>query len=311
MENYERFKLTPEEVQEGIDDFFTQILIQARRSSIDAKTLSDLSSTTPRVSYLVGQPGSGKSTLGRCIESELKRKGEFSVELSSDKIATYHRYYEELLKLLPEDCYTISRQFVRPASKVIQKGLTDKKINITREEIFNKGEIDYENMQKFRDSGYSIDLNVMAVDKYESFLSCMERDIKLLELGHDPRPVARANHDRMYDPFLLEIMEMTKRGLCDSIKVYARGESTIYPKLVWKTGDVTYASAQEAVIAERAKSRRALLADPTTYLSRIRAVRNKITFLVTDPNLRANYLEELSQLEAEFFNELSFDRNNK
>ena len=52
-------------------------------------------------------------------------------------------------------------------------------------------------MQSFIDNGYEVDINVMAVDKYESFLACTERDIKLMELGFNPKPVSRAKHDRM------------------------------------------------------------------------------------------------------------------
>lgn len=309
MNNYEKFQLTEEEIQTGIDDFFTQILIEARRSSINARTLSDLSSSNPKVSYLVGQPGSGKTTLGRFVEEEFSQSGECAVEISSDRIATFHRDYNELIKLLPEECYTISRQFVRPATKVILDTIREKQITIMREATLNKGEVDYKDMKTFKESGYSIDVNIMAVDKYESFLSCIERDIKLLEIGFDPRPIARSNHDRMYEPFLQELIEMEKRGLCDRVRVFTRGKSASQPILVWSTGETKYASAQDAVICERAKSRREIMSEPHGYLARISSARIKIMTMIPDEKMRRNYIEQLTQLEREFLNELSFDRN--
>lgn len=191
----------------------------------DAKNLEDLASDKPTIIYLTGQPGSGKTTLGKYLQMQLAQQGKCAVEVGSDKIATYHKYYNELLKLLPNECYSLSREFVNPAKPVIFNKLIANKLNILRECSLTKGEKDYNGMQKFIDSGYEVDINIMAVDKYESFLACTERDIKLMELGFDPRPVARANHDRMYSPLLQELIEIQKRGLSTRISVFTRGVS--------------------------------------------------------------------------------------
>lgn len=309
MVDYDKYKMTNEDIEIAIEDFFTQILIEARRQNNKARTLSDLSSKEPKVSLNIGQPGSGKTTLGRYIKSICSNSGKCIIELGSDKIATFHKYYNELLKLLPDECYNISRQFVRAAEKTITNQLMDNKINIVQEISLTKGEKDYKMLQEYRDHGYDVELNIIAVDKYESFLSCIERDIKLLELGHDPRPVARMNHDRMYDSFLQEIIEINKRGIASSINVYIRGTALNRPQLIYTTGDNKYANAQEAIIAERAKNRKKILADPQTYLARITRARTNINMMIRDERLRNNYLEQISQLEVEFLNELAFERS--
>ena len=304
MENIEKFKLTKKDIDTGIKDFFVQLLIEAKRQKKGARVLSDLASENPTISYMVGQPGAGKTSLGKYVLAQYHTREEPAIEVSSDKIATYHRDYDELLKLLPNECYTISRQFVKPAEPRIMETLMKNKLNIILEKSLSKGERDYEDLMNFRKNGYKVEINIMGVDKYESFLSCIERDIKLLELGYDPRPVARINHDRMYDAFLYETMEITKRGLCDAVNVFARGKILTQPKLVYTTGDKAYSSAQEAVIAERAKQRNEIMHNSQRYLDRLMDAERKIQMLIGDENMKKNYLQQLQQLRMEFENEL-------
>lgn len=56
----------------------------------------------------------------------------------------------------------------------------------------HKGEPDYQEVAEFKNGGYNVDMNVIAVDGYESFLCCIERDIALIKSGLDPRRVTKA-----------------------------------------------------------------------------------------------------------------------
>lgn len=308
MVDYSKFKLTDEDIKIGIEDFLSQLLIEAKRKKFGARRIEDLSSEKPKVSYIVGQPGSGKTSLSKHMQEQYTKNNECVVEVGSDKIATYHRYYDELVKLLPDDCYTLSRQFSIPAEKIISEKLRSNRISILREISLSKGEKDYQAIKEFKDANYSVEINIIAVDKYESFLSCIERDIKLVELGYDARPVARSNHDRMYDTFLQELIEIRKRGICDKVNVFKRGKAINQVELVYTTGDDKYATAQEAVMYERGLNRKQILADPQKYLSRISEARQKIELLIQDEQMRNNYLNELKQLEKEFFQELAYER---
>lgn len=73
MVDYDKFKMTKEDMDISIQDFFTQLLIEARRQKNDARTLSDLASESPKMCLVTGQPGSGKSTLGRHIKDSFTK----------------------------------------------------------------------------------------------------------------------------------------------------------------------------------------------------------------------------------------------
>lgn len=308
MVDYNKYKLTEEDIQTGVDDFFCQLLIEARRKKTGVRKISDLSSEEPEISYVAGQPGAGKTTLSKYIQKQYQEKQEGIVEIGSDKIATYHRDYSELLNLLPDDCYVISRQFTIPAEKIISETLRSNRINIVREISLSKGEKDYQNIKEFKDKGYNVEINIMAVDKFESFLSCMERDIKLLELGCDARPVARNNHDRMYDSLLQELLEIQTRGLCNKVNVFKRGKALNQVELVYSSGDKSYATAQDAIISERGKNRREILSDSQEFLERLTEAKEKIDMLVQDEIMKKSYQDSLNQLEIEFYQEMLYER---
>lgn len=309
MTDLESFRLSEEDIKMGIEDCCTQLLIEARRQKKGARTLNDLSSKNPTIIYVTGQPGAGKTTLGKYKQTEYAKKGECVIDIGSDKIATFHKYYNELLRLLPNECYTISREFVKFAKPDILNRLMSNKISIVRECSLSKGEKDYTGMQRFKDNGYDIEINVMSVDKYDSFLSSIERDISLIEIGFDPRPVAKSNHDRMYEPLLHELFEIQKRKIASRINVYTKGKDSIKPQLVWSIGDTRYQNAQEAIVEERYKGRRELLQNPQAYLERLNNARNKIFMMIDEKRLRDNYINDINQLEREFLNELALDRN--
>ena len=91
--------------------------------------------------------------------------------------------------------------------------------------------------------------------------------------------------------------------------MFTRGKTSIHPQLVWSTGDDKYPNTHEAIISERNKGRKALLQKPQEYLQRIADAKQSIGLMISEERLRNNYLESLKQLEAEFVNELAFERN--
>lgn len=264
-------------------------------------------SQNPIVHFLVAPPGAGKTGMELYIKNLLKDSGEDAVQVGSDKLATYHPNYQEWLQLPAEECYQISRKFTVPASEIIYEQLRTEKMNMVFEKTFHKGESDLEFVRKFKEAGYKIVIDIMSTDKYESLLSCYERDIKAAEIGISPRPIARENFDKMYTSFLSEVISMENMGLCDSINVFTRGIKMSKPNLVYKSGDLTYMNAYQAVEEERRKQRRRLLEENNSlnFQKRIsEAIKNTNTF-IDNEQIRLQSLNGLYHLQNEFLQELS------
>lgn len=270
--------------------------------------LSAKPSINPIVHFIVAPPGAGKTGLEVYLNNEMVLKNEDSVKVGSDKLATYHPEYSKWLRLLPDECYSISRNFTIPASEIIYEDLRKEKINMLFEKTFHKGNEDLEFVKKFKEAGYEVIINVMATDKYESILSCHERDIKAAEIGIIPRPVSRKNFNKMYSTFLSEIISMENMHLCDKIGVFTRGKKMYKPNLIYTSGDSSYMNAYQAVEEERRKQRKKLYSpnDSIAFQERInKAIIDTENFIDND-EIKKQSIKDLEQLQCEFIQELSY-----
>lgn len=250
----------------------------------------------------------------KVILKENLEKGERTYSLNSDKIARFHPRYEEALEELPGECYRITRQFVRPAAPIIFDNLIRNKVSIINETTFGKGEADIELARKFKENGYRISINVMATDIFESRLSCYERDSAMLLAGLTPRGCSKETQNKMYNSFVPTIQELEQLGLCDEINVYVRGENINKPPVVkysTNSDNMVYRNFNEALICERAKQRKEILAEPINYLQRIKKAEEIISEYGTNEVLTKDSLKALKELEKDFISELGKDEVSK
>lgn len=295
MGNYE---LTKNDIDMGINRILTEAYATA--------TVSD----HPRLIYISAGPGAGKTAIEIFYKKQFKSNDERAFDINSDKIAEFHPKYEEALQELPEECYRITRQFVRPATPIIFDKLRENHINIINENTLDKGDYDVESARKFKESGYSISVNVMATDLFESRLSCYEREANTLLLGLTPRGCSKETQARMYNAFIDGIQNLDNLGLLDEINVYVRGENQNKPPVLkYQKGDTSYSNFQEAIHSERAKQRELLLSNPTKYLDRIEAARNTISRYGMVETLTTNALDGLAELEKDYLLEVAKSRS--
>lgn len=270
--------------------------------------LSAKPSKNPTVHFIVAPPGAGKTGLEVYLNNEMLAQSEDTLKIGSDKLATYHPEYNNWIQLSPDECYAVSRDFTAPASEIIYEDLRKNKFNMLFEKTFHKGTSDLEFVKKFKDAGYNVIIDVMATDKYESILSCHERDIKAAEIGIAPRPVSRKNFDRMYTTFLSEIISMENMKLCDKIQVFTRGKKMSKPNLVYASGDSNYMNAYQAVEEERGKQRKKLYSpnNSIVFQERINKAISDTESFIDNDKIRKQSIRELEQLQREFIQELSY-----
>lgn len=289
-----KYDLTNSDIEYGVNRILTEAYATA--------TISD----TPELIFISSGPGSGKTAIEIYLKKSYREKGLRAFDINSDKIATFHPQYEDALEELPEDCYKITRQFVRPATPMIFEDLRNKKITIINENTLDKGKSDIENAKKFKESGYKISVNIMATDIFESRLSCYEREAASLKMGLTPRGCSKETQTRMYNSFVDEVIQLDKMGLLDDINVFIRGENLNKPPVLkYKKGDITYRNFQEAINSERNKQRQALLSDPEAYLHRIKETKNIIEQYSTNNILKDNALNGLEELSDDYLKEIA------
>lgn len=281
----------------------------------------------PNSTFVVAQAGAGKTGLKEFVikEAQDNSKLQSYIEFNPDEIAIYHKYYEEILEEYPNDSYRILQRFVRPAlDTYLRQRAVELKNNIIQEGTFggtegylkilefqknggiaNIGKINEYGIREDKsvEGGYNIDINILAVDRFESLLSCFEREQYFRESGLPPRVVTQENHDYAYEKMLETVRNVENRNLFDRIRVFKRGYSINRPELVYINGDNKYRSTVEAIIAERHKNRQELLRNPEDYLLRIHGLKERVQKTGIDTQLT-----RIERLEDEFKKEIEMQR---
>ena len=184
----------------------------------------------PTSTFVVAQPGAGKTGLRAYVGGE-------GVEFNPDEIAMYHKHYYKIIEEFPKDSYQILQRFVRPAlDTYLRSKAVQLRTNIMQEGTLAATEgyiqiLDFQknggtanignvNEQGRREpievlGGYYIDINALAVHRYESLLSSYEREQSFIEEGLPPRAVTAENHDRAYKNMIETIRILENKKLYD------------------------------------------------------------------------------------------------
>lgn len=296
----------------------------------EAATFVDVEeSTKPKSIFAFAQPGAGKTALKGYIINEAQKNGNFAnfVEFNPDEISTHHRFYPEIINEYPDDSYHILQRFTRRAldtylrqkaveisCNLVQEGtlrspdyidILDFQKNGGNAEIGKMGKDQRRQSKKVR-GGYEIEIDILAVNRFESLLSCFEREMRYEEKGLPPRAVTIENHDASYEKMLENISVIENRKLFDKIQVFKRGYVEEKPELIYRDGDRRFASVAEAIRYERTRQQRELFSEPSDYFRRINELRIKAGRLGNESLLR-----RLDELEAMFKKEIQNYRRAK
>ena len=307
MNGIEKYDLTKEEFENSLKMAELALLMRVRPSD------------EPKSIFIISQAGGGKTGLKTFVENEnYKGQENIFVEINPDEVAIYHKYYENIMKEYPKQSHTQIQKFVRPAlDDYLRKRAVQFRTNIIQEGTFGSTDgylkiLDFqknggkaaigplesngERKEIDIDGGYNIEIDILAVDRYESLLSSYEREQYFIESNLPPRAVTAENHDRAYFNLLKTTQEIENRGLYDTMRVFKRGKSETEPELVYVSGGNQYPSITECVRQVRMSERKRMLERPEAFLQRIENLKQRINTEVQK--------QKLEQLEKEVIEEL-------
>lgn len=269
-------------------------------------------SKAPKYIVICAGPGAGKTGVENYRRNQFEYNGEKPAVLGADKVSTYHPYYEEAIKELPEECYKITRQFIRPAMPKIFTKVKESNISIINERALNKGKRDYDLIKELREAGYKIIVDIIATDELVSRLSCFERAAFELENGISPRGVSEKTHKEMYNGFVPEVYTLLQNGMCDEVNVFTRGKKIDEPKLIYKLGNNNYRDFNDAIVSERARQRKEIMSNSEAYLKRINLAIDKIQkYYDNNPEICQDLITGLEQLKEKFLKELQLSNEER
>ena len=318
MNGIEKYDLTKEEFENSLKMAELALLMRVRPSD------------EPKSIFIISQAGGGKTGLKTFVENEnYKGQENIFVEINPDEVAIYHKYYENIMKEYPKQSHTQIQKFVRPAlDDYLRKRAVQFRTNIIQEGTFGSTDgylkiLDFqknggkaaigplesngERKEIDIDGGYNIEIDILAVDRYESLLSSYEREQYFIETGLSPRAVTAENHDRAYENLIKTVQEIENRKLYNRMRVFKRGYVKSKPELVYKSGDTKYRSTAEAVRCEREKNKMELMSNSEAYLNRIAILRKKIKSKISRDGDFPNsdvLLDKIDAIEKEFIKDI-------
>ena len=311
MKENTKYDLTEEEFQRCLKTAEMAVFLDVRKSQ------------NPTSIFVVAQPGAGKTGLRSFVEREHNK--EPFIEFNPDEIAIYHKYYKEILEEFPNESHPILQRFVLPAlDNYLRKKGVQLRTNIMQEGTFGSTEgyikiLDFqknggkeklgpinengERQEVMVHGGYQVDINILAVHRFESLLSSYEREQYFIEHGLPPRAVTPANHDRAYNNMLETIKIIQNKQLSDRMRVFKRGEIELEPELVYESGSDRYPNEIEAILHEREKNRIEILSNPQAYIGRIQVLKQRVLDTQNATNTQA-LISKIETLQQEFEQEL-------
>jgi cytidylate kinase len=208
----------------------------------------------PVVVYVLGQPGSGKTTVIDLVHAALSARGG-AVRVDRDTYKILHPHYAQYLL---EDVRTAGER-VRPATywwqAVVEARVREGRYDAVVEVPVSHPDEFLAGALASRQAGYWVEVVVVAAPWAVSQLSTLERDLQLVQEGQAPRYVSFDNHDTCGNALIPAIGAVEAGNLAHRVFVIRRGVKTaldvIYANELGHDGRLLRpADAPGAVLAE-------------------------------------------------------------
>ena len=153
------------------------------------------SKETPLLIIVGGQPGAGKSRLIKPSNEEIDNNG---VIVDFDELRALHPSYSTVSNNYPEITYKILQKDTDNVKVMLQDYLIEHRYSVIYEGALRNVEGFMTLGKAFKQGGYQVNMNIMAVPKLESYGSTLVRYAYSLLTDRIPRWVEKSAHDEAY-----------------------------------------------------------------------------------------------------------------
>lgn len=204
-----------------MDDFSFKDVINGSESYWNEKGKNLESKENPKVYFLGGQSGAGKSKLK-------DRIGKNNLVIDVDEFRKYHPNYFELYKKYGKDSAKYTHNFASAVADELVKKSMEKKVDVIVDGTLKSLKTPKERAEEYKKNGYSLEINTVVVKPEKSFLSNLMRYEELIEEKKIPRLAPKEIHDECVKNFPVTVSELYKTKLFDDIKLYNRENECVY-----------------------------------------------------------------------------------
>ncbi|MBR2786878.1 MAG: zeta toxin family protein [Clostridia bacterium] len=242
-----------------------------------------------------GQSGAGKLRLRKLTQKQLPD----GIVVDFDELKALHPSYKTVNELYPEKTHVILHRDTNEVKNRVLDYLIKEGYDVIYEGALRdtKGFVDL--ARNFKENGYKIKMNVMAVPKLESFGSTFFRYAFELLSDRTPRWVEKTAHDASYEGVIRTINELKNQGLTSDIGVYVR--SIDEPKKIYHTQERQFPEAITAINYGREIGRKKAVQD---FLPKYNMVKETLESRQPELVKRLGDWEELYNEEVKYFNEI-------
>lgn len=182
------------------------------------------SSDDPNLTYIVGQPGAGKSARIDAI-FEVAATRPFAID--SDVIRLSHPRMKEILTKDPISMDVLSNGIVGPVTVALLDHARENHQSLILENTLTNPEVVANTIQAFRDAGYGVDMHVVATPEQLSQIGILDRYAQATKTPRFParwtRPLA---HQTAYNAIPKGLVAL--QGKVDTVIVSSRQQGEVY-----------------------------------------------------------------------------------
>lgn len=203
----QRYAVSPEKE----DRIFKKLLRSA---------LSDIKPSNDPVAVIVGgQPGCGKTQVLQLAQKEFNNN---IVICNADSYRKLHPQAETILQLHENLYPDITTGFAQSLNIRLRNECKTKGINFALEITMRDGKGANSTIEAIKKSGYTCNVDLLAVNEKWSRLGTVERLEAERSMGRFGRVVSTAAHDERYKAMPQAVQEISEKHLYDNIRVFCR-----------------------------------------------------------------------------------------